>query len=219
MFQLPEPRLVAAFDVDAQNGFTPLCPDELPVPDGHTIVDELNAQARFASLRLGSKDAHPHNSLWLADAEHPQLSPISGHDNLDLHWNPHCLSGTFGCDNLAGLPAPAQYDFFVWKGIEKDLHPYGACYHDLHNRLSTGVIEFLNAKGIRTVIVGGLAFDFCVKTTALQLQRAGFEVVVNMAASRALTAETQAQARQELMAAQVQLINGCNELVSHDPKK
>jgi nicotinamidase/pyrazinamidase len=28
----------AAFDVDAQNGFTPVCPDELPVPGGDHII-------------------------------------------------------------------------------------------------------------------------------------------------------------------------------------
>ena len=29
---------IASFDVDAQKGFTPLCPNELPVPEGDTIV-------------------------------------------------------------------------------------------------------------------------------------------------------------------------------------
>ena len=27
----------ASHNVDPQKGFTPLCPDELPVPDGHLI--------------------------------------------------------------------------------------------------------------------------------------------------------------------------------------
>lgn len=36
---------VASFDVDAQNTFTPLCPDELPVAEGTDIVAQLNAQA------------------------------------------------------------------------------------------------------------------------------------------------------------------------------
>lgn len=31
------PSKIASFDVDAQKGFTPLCPDELPVPGGDAI--------------------------------------------------------------------------------------------------------------------------------------------------------------------------------------
>ena len=42
---------IAAFDIDAQQTFTPLCPDELPVAGGDMIAEELNAQAAFASVR------------------------------------------------------------------------------------------------------------------------------------------------------------------------
>ena len=56
--QLPEKKYIASFDIDAQNTFTPVCPDELPVAEGDTIAPELNAQAQFAGLRLASRDAH-----------------------------------------------------------------------------------------------------------------------------------------------------------------
>ncbi len=51
--------IIASLDIDAQKGFTPLCPNELPVAGGDTIVAALNAQAALATLRAGSKDAHP----------------------------------------------------------------------------------------------------------------------------------------------------------------
>ncbi len=57
----------ASFDVDAQKGFSPVCPDELPVPDGDKIVDELNAQATFAKYRIGSKDWHHNNAIHIAN--------------------------------------------------------------------------------------------------------------------------------------------------------
>ncbi|MBD4503332.1 isochorismatase family protein, partial [Xanthomonas citri pv. citri] len=76
--------------------------------------------------------------------------------------------------------------FFVWKGVEPDLHPYGACYHDLAERRSTGVIEYLRQNGVSHVLVGGLALDYCVKNTALQLRRAGFEVLLYLPACRAI---------------------------------
>jgi len=75
----------------------------------------------------------------------------------------------------------------VWKGVEPDLHPYGACYHDLAERRSTGVIEYLKVHQVGAVIVGGLALDYCVKTTARQLRQAGFEVLLYLPACRALT--------------------------------
>jgi len=30
-------KIIASFDVDVQKGFTPLCSNELPVPDGYII--------------------------------------------------------------------------------------------------------------------------------------------------------------------------------------
>jgi nicotinamidase/pyrazinamidase len=189
----------ASFDVDAQKGFTPLCPRELPVYGGETLADALNRQAGLARLRVGSKDAHPVNAIWKAEEDKPQFSPVSG-KSVDVRWNLHCVPGTKGHELIDGLPHPADYDFFVQKGVEPDLHPYGACYHDLGGRQSTGVIEYLKMNGIRTVIVGGLATDYCVKTTALQLRSAGFEVVINLEACRGIAPDTVKSAIEEMLA-------------------
>ena len=54
-----KPEITASFEVDPQRGFTPLCPEELPVEDGHQIADELNAQSRFTKYRIVSKDCIP----------------------------------------------------------------------------------------------------------------------------------------------------------------
>jgi nicotinamidase/pyrazinamidase len=202
----------AAFDVDAQNTFTPVCPQELPVAGGTEIVDELNAQARFARLRLGSKDAHSPQAIWVADADNPPLSAIEGEPNADLRWPVHAVPGTKGFELIAGLPPVESYDFFVWKGVEPHMHPYGACYHDLANRMSTGVIEYLKARGIDTVLVGGLATDYCVKNTALQLRDAGLRVVVNRAASRGVAPETTAQALEQMQAAGVVLVDSVADI-------
>jgi nicotinamidase/pyrazinamidase len=175
----------ASFDVDPQVGFSPLAPNELPVNDALAIVPELNAQAKKAQYRLASKDAHNPRGIWIATAEAPQFTPV-GTPNVDIKWNRHCEVGTDGFAFLPGLPKPLDYDFVAYKGIEEDSHPYGACYHDMGDLRSTGVIEFLRQKGLNTVIVGGLATDFCVKTTALQLRKAGFDVIINLAACRAI---------------------------------
>ncbi len=64
--------------------------------------------------------------------------------------------------------------------------PYGTCFHDLAERRSTGLIEFLHARGVTTVLAGGLATDYCVKTSVLQLRRAGFRVIVHLDACRGI---------------------------------
>ncbi len=208
---LSQREKIAALDVDPQKCFTRLCPDELPVPDGESIVFELNRQAAFAGIRIGSKDSHPAGAVWEADAEHPPLSLIEG-ENVDLRWPRHGVPGTLGFELLEGLPKPSEYDFFVWKGVELDMHPYGCCYHDLANRMSTGVIEFLKVHHIDTVLVGGLAFDYCVKTSALQLADAGFHVIVNKSATRGLATESSAQAEQVMREAGIVIIESVEEL-------
>ena len=195
---------IASLDIDAQKGFTPLCPNELPVAGGADIVAALNAQAALASLRIGSKDAHPANAAWVVTNPAAMLQPLDL-PNADLTWPTHCVPGTPGFELLDGLPAPIDYDFFVWKGVEPDLHPYGACYHDLAERRSTGLIEFLQARGISTVLVGGLATDYCVKTSVLQLRRAGFRVIVHLDACRGIAPETIDQARTRMIEAGAEL--------------
>lgn len=186
---LPSKEKIASFDVHAQYTFTSLCPNELPVPEGEKIVDALNAQAEKASLRIGSKEAHHHQAIWVATADRPMLTPLEG-ENVDVTWPPHAMPGTKGFELIAGLPKVTDYDYFIWQGIELNLHPYGACYHDIKETLSTGVIEFLKSKEITTVLVGGLATDYCVKTTVLQLCRAGFQVIVNLAACRGISLQS-----------------------------
>jgi len=212
-YRLPAKKYIAAFDVDAQNTFTPVCPDELPVAGGDKIVPELNAQAEFACMRVASRDAHSPDALWIADKEHPPLSAIEGYPDLDIRWPAHAIVGSKGFDFIDGLD-PAKYSFQSLKGIETDKHPYGACYHDLAEQLSTGVIEFLRMHGITTVLVGGLATDYCVLNTALQLRKAGFDVVLNKAACRGISADTTNAAYTKMEAAGIILVKNTDELRS-----
>lgn len=202
----------ASFDVDAQQTFTPLCPDELPVSEGDEIVEELNRQAEFTAVRVGSKDAHSPKAIWVADEKNPVLSPITG-DNVDVRWPIHAVPGSPGFELLPGLPHPKHYNYFVWKGVELDMHPYGACYHDHAERLSTGVIEYLLKKEIETVIVGGLALDYCVKTTVLQLVKAKFKVILNLAATRGIADDTIEQAIHEMQTVNVTIIDSAADLI------
>ena len=76
----------------------------------------------------------------------------------------------------------------------------------------TGVIEFLQSRGIKAVICGGLATDYCVKNTVLQLVRAGFTVILNLAACRGIAPDTVAAALDEMRGAGVIIVNNSAEL-------
>src|SRR5690242_10656425 len=77
--------------VDAQRGFTALCPDELPVPGGEGIVPAVNELLALPWQRIdASQDWHPpHHCSFLGQR-----------DNL---YPPHCVAGTWGAEFLPGL--------------------------------------------------------------------------------------------------------------------
>lgn len=202
---------IAAIDVDVQNTFTPVCPDELPVPQGHLIAAALNEQASLAHFRIMTKDAHTPLAPWVVNSHSEMFQPV-GLPESDITWVAHAVPGSKGFELIDGLPAVSDYDFLVYKGIEPTFHPYGACYHDLSEKLSTGLIEWLHQHQVTTVILGGLALDYCVKTTALQLKNVGFNVVVNLSATKGIADETVQQALQQMQRAGISLAANIEEL-------
>ena len=192
---------VVAIDVDAQRAFSPLCPQELPVAEGDLIVPELNAQAALADWRVLTRDAHSAQAVWVVDTPAEMLQVLP-YPNADLTWVRHAEVGSEGFLPLPGLPAPEDYDFLVHKGLDTHMHPYGACFHDMAGRISTGLLEWLQVRGADCVIVGGLATDYCVKDTVLQLCGHGqWQVLVNLAACRGIAAATTADATAQMQAA------------------
>jgi nicotinamidase/pyrazinamidase len=199
-----------SLNIDCQKGFSPLCPDELPVPDGHLIVPEILKQNETCKYLIGSKDAHPKDAYWVADEDHPAFSKATGFENIDTFWPEHCISGTKGAELLDGLPGVLDYDFFVYKGIEKHLHPYSLFYHDLSETLTTGVLEFMYHKSkffgkysaLSSFIFGGLALDFCLLESVRSLEYVNTynpkQIIVNLAATKAVSEASKMDALAEL---------------------
>ena len=69
-------------------------------------------------------------------------------------------------------------DFQVFKGRERELDGYTGWTPEL--------ADFLVRRGVRRVVVSGLALDYCVKATALDARAAGFHVVLLTDATRAV---------------------------------
>jgi len=205
----------AAVDVDPQKGFSELCPNELPVQGALEIVSELKNNHAKASIKIVSRDMHPPGAAWEAETPSQMLEPV-GLPEVDIKWNPHCVVGTSGVELLPGLPAIRDYDFQINKGIDPDAHPYGAFYHDQADTLSNGGIEFLRSRQIKSVIVGGLALDFCVKKSVEQLVAAGFDVVLNLAATRAVFPENNNEVIKQLTSLGVEIVESSESIVLID---
>ena len=163
-----------------------------------------------------SKDAHSPHAKWLCSCHDEQLRP-TGLPDAPETWVAHAMVGSFGFELLAGLPKETEYDYCVWKGVSPELHPYGACYHDIAEKLSTGLIEWLHYRKADTLIVGGLATDYCVKATVLQLCRAEpqWRVIVNRAACRGIAPETIEQAWQEMAQAGAVLLDSAADIARY----
>jgi nicotinamidase/pyrazinamidase len=143
--------------VDVQQGFTTLCPKELPVPGGLEIVPRVNELLELVWGRIdASQDWHPpdHRSF------------IGQRDNL---YPPHCLAGTPGAEFLPGLNTPRFHA--IWrKGYDRDFEAYAVTAQH------PGFPAILRAGGIGTVVVCGLATNICCFYSARDLRTEGFEV-------------------------------------------
>lgn len=201
---------IASHFVDPQKGFTPLCPDELPVVGGDEITEALNLQLQLAEIHTCSKDAHNRNALWVANDKvgvnkKAQFDPVEPRgNNVDIHWNAHCIVGEKGFELLDDIPPVTAYDYFVWKGMELDMHPYSSCYHDLDKHMSTGLIEFYEQSNVDVIIVGGLATDYCVLETVKDLSTyythtKPVEIIVNLEGCRGVAPKTTYEAIEEMM--------------------
>lgn len=133
-------------------------------------------------------------------------------EDVDFYWPVHAVPGTIGFELLDDLPHPRNYDFFVWKGVEPDMHPYGICFHDHAEKLSTGTIEFLVNHGVENVLLGGLAFDYCVKYTAIQLLNAGFRVIINLAATKAIHVDQAEELIEQLRGMGIFFVNSSEDI-------
>jgi len=201
-----------SFDIDIQNGFTYNCPEELPVCEADEIVAEINKSATKTKYRYASKDAHPSNAKWNATDKLPQYTNV-GLPNVDIRWNQHCVVGTYGFELISGLPKMTDYDFFIYKGVERDMHPYSPCYHDLGKKISTGIIEKAKQDHIRTFILNGLALNYCLGEGAKDLKKAGFRVIVNLGATRGIGDEKMIKNYiNELENDGIEIVNSANEI-------
>jgi len=186
--------------VDVQNDF---CPGgNLPVPHGEEVVPTINELGqRFRHVVL-TQDWHPpdHRSFASSHPGRQAFQSIELPYGPQVLWPDHCVQGTAGAQFHAGLQL-LRAELILRKGYRRDIDSYSAFYENDHTT-PTGLAGYLRERGLTRVFLAGLAFDFCVRFSAEDARRGGFEVVVVEDACRGIdmdgsVAETQ-QALQSL---------------------
>ena len=159
--------------VDIQNDFLP--GGALAVQDGDAVIPIANKLQMAFPFVVATQDWHPANHGSFA-ASHPGknvFEQIALNGLLQTLWPVHCVQNTLGAALAASLKQDRIAKIFQ-KGTDSGIDSYSGFFDNGH-RKSTGLGEWLKAKGVTEVFVCGLATDYCVKFTALDAMQFGFK--------------------------------------------
>jgi nicotinamidase/pyrazinamidase len=150
----------------------------LAVAGGDEILPLINAlAARFDHVLL-TQDWHPSHHISFASS-HPSNQPYSqiqapyGPQTL---WPDHCLQQSPGAALHPTLDIP-HAELILRKGFRKDIDSYSAFLENDH-ATSTGLAGYLQDRGLKRLFLAGLAYDFCVRFSAIDGKALGFETLV-----------------------------------------
>ena len=148
-------RQTALIVVDVQNDF---CPGgALPVKTGDGVVPLFNRYLEIfekaAAPVYAGRDWHPKNHKSFKKQRGP--------------WPPHCVQETEGARFHPDLKIP--HDAVI---ISKAWRPEKDAYSEFEG---TNLELSLKRSGVRRLLIGGLATDYCVRGTVLDACRLGFE--------------------------------------------
>ncbi|MBC7323552.1 MAG: nicotinamidase [Acetomicrobium sp.] len=172
--------------VDLQVDF---CPGgNLPVPEGDEIVPIANKLVEHFERQEGqivfSRDWHPDKHMSFKECGGP--------------WPAHCVQNTRG--------AEFHHDLFIPPSaivVSKATEPLKEAYSAFDG---TRLSETLHEAGIERVFICGLATDVCVKSTALDAIKLGYDTYVIQDASRGITKESVEQSLKEMKNVGVKII-------------
>jgi nicotinamidase/pyrazinamidase len=162
--------------VDVQNDF---CPGgRLAVPRGDEVVAPINRlAASFAHVVL-TQDWHPagHHSFASSHPGRQPFETIAVAYGAQVLWSDHCVQGSAGAAFHPALAIP-HAALVIRKGFRREIDSYSAFYEN--DRVTpTGLAGYLRERGFARAFLAGLAFDFCVRYSAEDARRLGFEAIV-----------------------------------------
>ena len=125
-----------------------------------TEADESGIHSTYPILFV--RDHHP--------ADHCSFAAQGG------PWPPHCVQGTHGADVHEALLPYVKEDMTFFKGEDQAREQYSG--YEGVNPAGQSLGEVLHLLDIQRVLVCGIATEYCVRNTAEDLLKDGFEVTV-----------------------------------------
>jgi len=166
--------------VDVQRDF---CPGgSLGVPDGDEIIPVINKLSPMFGRWIFTRDWHPANHISFS------ATP----EYRDGSWPPHAVQGTRGAEWCEGLELPPNAIL-----VSKGDHPAREAYSGFQVE-GFDLAAFLRHRGIDRLFITGLTTDYCVRQTALDGRRAGFEVYLVEDGVKGVSEETTRKALADL---------------------
>jgi nicotinamidase-related amidase len=140
----------------------------------------------------------------LAGGQQQQQQQQPRHNVQQVLWPDHCLQHSTEAQLHPGLIIK-QDDIILRKGWQPQLDAYSA-FQDNGRVKSTGLAALLKHSGIRSVVVVGVALEYCVMYTALDAVQEGFRTSVVLAATAPVDAAGAEEAVQQLQEANVSVV-------------
>ena len=167
--------------VDMQNDFGH--PDgTLFVEGGDQLVEPINNEisgaAQAGAVIVVTQDWHPPTT--------PHFIDDGG------VWPTHCVAGTWGAELIDGLDPDSRASAVIRKGTkgEDGYSAFSMRQPGGDVDIPTGLAGLLRERGIKRVVVCGIATDVCVSATALSATKAGFDTTVLWGATRPVHADS-----------------------------
>ena len=189
--KLPKTALIV---VDVQNDFC----------EGGSLAVEGGAEVARRISRFVAENADSYGALvftrdWHIEPEGHFASQFGEEPNFSTTWPDHCVANTEGAELHPNLELTDEFLEFR-KGM------YTASYTGFDGLYTSpdGTVgeeeldEFFADVGIERVDVVGLALDYCVKATALDARKLGYEVNVLADLTAPVAQETGEAAVEEL---------------------
>jgi nicotinamidase/pyrazinamidase len=168
--------------IDLQNDF---CPGgALAVEGGDEIVPVINSLGqKFAHILL-TQDWHPPAHISFASS-HPGMEPygtVDAPEGAQTLWPDHCVQDSLGAAFHPSLDIP-QAELILRKGFRPSIDSYSAFLENDHVT-PTGLAGYLHERGLTRLFLCGLAYDFCVRFSAIDGIALDFECLVIEDATR-----------------------------------
>lgn len=170
--------------IDVQNDF---CPNgALAVAGGDDIVAGINALMDAHSCVVLTQDWHPagHSSFASSHAGKAPFETVGMPYGTQVLWPDHCISGSDGAAFHPELRTDTA-QIIVRKGFRSAIDSYSAFFENDHST-PTGLHGYLQERGVNSLVLTGLATDFCVAYSALDAARLGYAVELRQDLCRAI---------------------------------